>query len=144
MLGRDTVDQRQSGLEIGHQDHRPNSFPAGAGDLGPGQGGEMDNDRRADLVRRKSSSSVIRIDCAAVSCSAWLKRSAAIQAGSLAPSATTRISEGPAIMSSADRAEYLALGGGDIGIAGADDLVHGSDRLGAVSQGGDGWAPPMR
>ena len=38
--------------------------------------------------RRSRASSVIRIDCAAGSCSAWLSRSAAIQSGSLSPSAT--------------------------------------------------------
>ena len=34
----------------------------------------------------------------------------------------------------ADLAEDLALGGGDIGVAGADDLVDGGDRLRAVSE----------
>ena len=37
----------------------------------------------------------------------------------------------------ADRAEHLALGGGDIGIAGADDLGDRPDRLGAIGKGGD-------
>ena len=37
----------------------------------------------------------------------------------------------------ADLAEHLALGGGDIGIAGADDLGDGRDALGAVSERGD-------
>ncbi|MCG3190681.1 MAG: hypothetical protein LKCHEGNO_03470 [Burkholderiaceae bacterium] len=37
--------------------------------------------------------------CANSSCSAWLKRSIATQSGSVLPSASTRISLGPAIMS---------------------------------------------
>ena len=45
--------------------------------------------------------SVTSTAAAWVSCSAWLSRSAAAQAGSLFPSATTRISLGPAIMSMA-------------------------------------------
>ena len=37
----------------------------------------------------------------------------------------------------ADRAEDLALGGRDIGIAGADDLGDRADRLGAIGERGD-------
>ena len=37
--------------------------------------------------------------CASSSCSAWLKRSIATQSGGVVPSASTRISLGPAIMS---------------------------------------------
>ena len=47
----------------------------------------------------KAASSVIRIDCAASSCSACESRSAAIQAGSFSLSAITRISDGPAMRS---------------------------------------------
>ena len=43
--------------------------------------------------------SVTSTGLASLSCSAWLSRSAATQAGSLLPSASTRISDGPAIMS---------------------------------------------
>ena len=45
------------------------------------------------------ASSVIRIDCAAVSCSACARRSAAIQSGLQCLSARISTSEGPAIMS---------------------------------------------
>ena len=38
----------------------------------------------------------------------------------------------------ADGPEHLALGGGHIGIAGADDLIDGSDGVGAIGQRGDG------
>ena len=37
----------------------------------------------------------------------------------------------------ADTAEHQPLGGGDIGIAGADDLRHRRDRLGAVGERGN-------
>src|SRR6476661_4599211 len=53
----------------------------------------------ATTARPKPASLVIRIDCAAASCSAWARRSAAIQAGSLSLSAMTTTSDGPAIMS---------------------------------------------
>ena len=46
-----------------------------------------------------SGSSVINIDCAFASCSAWLNKSKAIQLGSFSASAITNISEGPAIIS---------------------------------------------
>ena len=80
---------------------------------------------------------MIRIDCAAVSCSAWASRSAAIQSGSLAPSAITSTSDGPGDHVDADRAEHLALGGGDIGVAGADDLGDRADGFRTVGQRGD-------
>ena len=41
----------------------------------------------------------------------------------------------------ADGAEDQALGGGDIGVAGAHDLVHRRNRLGAVGERGDGLRP---
>jgi histidinol dehydrogenase len=47
----------------------------------------------------KPASSVMRMLCEDASCSAWLRRSAAIQSGLFAPSAITRISDGPAMES---------------------------------------------
>jgi hypothetical protein len=47
----------------------------------------------------EAASSVIRIDCAAASCSAWASRSAAIQSGLAVWSAMISTSDGPAIMS---------------------------------------------
>ncbi len=44
--------------------------------------------------------------------------------------------EGPAIMSMPTVPNTTPLGGGDIGIAGADDLGHRRDGLGAVSERG--------
>ena len=98
----------------------------------------------ASTARPRSASSVIRIDCAAVSCSAWARRSAAIHSGSLSLSAMTRTSEGPAIDVDADSAEDLPLGGGDIGVAGADDLGDGGDGRCAVGESRDACAPPTR
>ncbi len=51
------------------------------------------------------------MDCANSSCSAWLKRSMATQSGGVVPSASTRISLGPAIMSmpTVPKTRFLAL-----------------------------------
>ena len=38
-------------------------------------------------------------------------------------------------------AEHFALGGGDPGVAGADDLVHRRDAFGAIGQRGDRLRP---
>ncbi len=62
----------------------------------------MVGSRRAMLSAtrsRNAASGLTRIDWASSSCSAWENRSMAIQSGSVWPSQTTRISEGPAIMS---------------------------------------------
>ncbi|MNG00722.1 hypothetical protein D3C84_836670 [compost metagenome] len=53
----------------------------------------------AATLSRKAASGLTRIAWASSSCSAWENRSMAIQSGSVWPSQTTRISEGPAIMS---------------------------------------------
>src|SRR3546814_17420460 len=62
--------------------------------------GNEDNWRATSASTRnaKSASSVIRIDCELSSFSDCESRSAAIQAGSLYPSATTSISDGPEII----------------------------------------------
>ena len=49
-------------------------------------------------------------------------------------SAMTSTSDGPAMRVDADRAEHLPLGGGDVGVAGADDLGHRRDGLRAVGE----------
>ena len=78
--------------------------------------------------RRRPASSVMRIDCAAASCSACARRSAAIQAGSLPRVGDDQHLGRAGDHVDADRAEDLALGGRDIGVAGADDL---GDRRGS-------------
>jgi hypothetical protein len=50
----------------------------------------------------------------------------------------TSTSEGTGDHVDADLAEHLALGGGDIGIAGADDLGDRRDGVGAIGQRGHG------
>ena len=79
------------------------------------------------------------------SCSAWASRSAATNAASALSSATTTTSLGPATMSMPDVAEDLALGERHVDVAGAHDLVHAADGLGAVGQRGDrlGAAHPV-
>jgi hypothetical protein len=74
----------------------------------------------------------MRIAWAEVSCSAWDSRSAAIHRGS-----------GDHV--DADDPEDLALGRRHVGVARADDLVHGGDGPGAVGQGRDrlGAADPV-
>ncbi|MNP32348.1 hypothetical protein D3C76_1255240 [compost metagenome] len=53
----------------------------------------------AATLSRNPASGLTRMAWASSSCSAWENRSMAIQSGSVWPSHTTRISEGPAIMS---------------------------------------------
>ena len=72
-----------------------------------------------------------------MSCSAWASRSAAIQAGSLSRVGDHHHLRRAGHHVDADLAEHLPLGGGDIGIAGPDDLGDGSDALSAVSERGD-------
>ena len=50
-------------------------------------------------ISAKEVSSVMRIDCAASSCSAWASKSMATQSGLLCLSANINISEGPAMES---------------------------------------------
>ena len=89
----------------------------------------------------KAASSVIRMLCEEASCSAWLRRSAAIQSGIVAAIGDHQDFRRAGDGVDADLAEDFALGGGDIGIAGADNLVHRGDGLGAIGQGGDGLGP---
>ena len=91
----------------------------------------------AATASAKAASSVNRIDWLVGSCSAWLSRSAAIQSGSFAPSATTTISLGPGDHVDADHAVELALGLGDPGVAGAGDHVDRRDPPGAIGERGD-------
>ena len=53
----------------------------------------------ASTCAASPASSVIRMACAAVSCSAWASRSAASHSGSLCVSAMTSTSDGPAMES---------------------------------------------
>ena len=89
---------------------------------------------RAATASAKPASSVIRMDCAASSCSAWASRSMATRRGSLGGVGEHHHLGGAGDAVDADAAEHLALGLGDIGVAGADDAVHRGDGGGAVGQ----------
>ena len=91
----------------------------------------------ASTASPKAASSVIRIDCAAASCSACASRSAAIQSGIVAGVGDDQHFRRAGDHVDADRAEHLPLGGRDIGIARPDDLGDRPDRLGAVGKRGD-------
>ena len=77
---------------------------------------------------------MIRIACAAVSCSACDNRSAAIHAGSFFGVGDDQDLGRPGDHVDADAAEDTPLGRRDIGVARADDLVDRRDRRGAVGQ----------
>jgi hypothetical protein len=55
--------------------------------------------RLREIASMNPASGARRIACATSSCSAWEKRSIAIQSGSVEPSQITRISDGPATIS---------------------------------------------
>ena len=80
--------------------------------------------------------SVIRIDCALSSCSACASRSAAIQEALPLSSAIDQHFGGTGDHVDADLAEHQPLGGGDIGIAGPDDLGDRRNRCGAIGERG--------
>jgi hypothetical protein len=136
MLGGDAVDQRQAPRRERDEDDGAEVAPARGGDLGARQRRELALDGGFDGAA-KAASSVIRIDCAAVSCSAWASRSAAIQSGSLEASATTSTSEGrrscrcrPCRTPGAWRPRHRRC-------RGRRSWPRG-DRLGAVGERGDG------
>ena len=98
MLGREAVDQRRCLVEGAEHDDRAVAAPARAGDLGAR---ELCQVCRHGVFHPRREGRVVghqdRLGIAVMLCLGG--RSAAIQPGSLALSATTRISEGPAIMS---------------------------------------------
>jgi hypothetical protein len=83
MFGGDAVGQRCGLGRLAGDDDRAVLRPAGPGD---GAAVQRLQPLRDGLARRRFAEgglSVIRIDCALSSCSAWLRRSSAIQSGSL-------------------------------------------------------------
>ena len=98
MLGRDPVGQRDGVGQLRHQDDGAEIAPLRAGDLA--RGSVVSCASTAFSTRSASSaSSVIRIDCAAVSCSACAKQIGGDPVGIAGRSAMISTSEGPAIMS---------------------------------------------
>jgi hypothetical protein len=138
MLGGDAVGERQRLVRSFRQDDRAEIAPARGGGLGARQRFSWRSTAAVRPLRPKAASSVIRIDCAPVSCSAWASRSAAIQSGSLSSVGDDQHFRRAGDHVDADRAEDLALGGRDIGVARPDDLGHRPDRLGAVGERRDG------
>jgi hypothetical protein len=98
MFGRDPVRQRHGLVEVAGHDDGAVVAPARARDGAAVERLEMAVDGGGHAVGQPRVG-VSRIDCALSSCSAWDSRSSAIQSGSAVPSAITRISDGPAIMS---------------------------------------------
>ena len=115
-------------VEVVDEDDRAEIAPARARRLGARQRLAAAARRPPRPHRAKPASSVIRIDCAAASCSAWASRSAAIQSGSLSRVGDDQHFRRPGDHVDADGAEHLPLGGRDIGVARPDDL---GDRRGS-------------
>ena len=108
MLRRDSVHQRGRILELATTMMAPCSIHERAAMSRRGRAASW-RSTSAATESANAASSVIRTDCEEESCSAWESRSAAIQAGSLAPSATTRISDGPAMESMPTRPKTSRL-----------------------------------
>ena len=81
MLGRERVDQRHRLVEVAHQDDRAEVAPRRAGDRARAAASRAARSTACSTASASAASSVIRIDCAAASCSACASRSAAIQSG---------------------------------------------------------------
>ena len=123
--------------KLADDDDRAEIAPAGTRRLGRAAAISSWRSTAASTASPNLASSVIRIDCAAASCSACASRSAAIQSGSLPRVGDDQHFRRAGDHVDADGAEHLALGGGDIGIARPDDLGDRPDRLGAVGKRGD-------
>ena len=133
MLGRDAVDQSWRFAPIRDDDNSAVCLPARASDVGAWQAFQMTFDRRGNRAS-KTSSSVIRIACAAVSCSACDNRSAAIHFGSLLRIGDDQNFRRPGDHVDADPAKNPPFCRRDIGVAGTDDLVDRRDRRRTVSE----------
>ena len=72
--------------------------------------------------------------CAAASCSAWARRSAAIHVGVGGVVGEDQHLGRPGDHVDADLPEHPALGGGHISVAGADDLGDRRDGFGAIGE----------
>ena len=128
MLGRERVDQR-------HRRRRgsrtriiaPKSRQDAPAIWARGSVLQLRLDGAARPASARAASSVIRIDCAAASCSACASRSAAIQSGFAVAVGEDQHLGGPRDHVDADLAEHVALRRGDIGVAGTDDLGHRLD-----------------
>ena len=91
----------------------------------------------------KAASGLSRIDCAISSCSACEKRSIAIQSGGVLPSAITRISLGPAIMSMPTRPKTRRLACATYALPGPTILSTRGTRSVPKASAPTACAPPI-
>ena len=120
-------------VEVLDQNDRAEIVPRGPRDVRARQRASCDCTARS-TSSASAALSVIRIDCALTSCSACASRSAAIQPALPVSIGDHQHFRGAGDHVDADLAEHQPLGGGDIGIAGADDLGHRRDGRGAIGQ----------
>ena len=125
--GAKPVHQRRRLVPVAHQDDGAVRLPARRRRWRRGAGSAAPLPPPRATASANAASSVIRMACAASSCSAWASRSTAMWRGSLSPLGEDddlgRAGDGV----DADPAEHLPLGLGDIGVAGADDAIDGRD-----------------
>ena len=145
MLGRQAVDQRRRARRGRRtQDDRAEVAPARAGDLRPRQVGELRLDRGRDRVReRRAVGDQDRLgELVVLGLAQQIGRDPGRVLVAVGDHQDLRR---PGDQVDADPAEHLPLGLGDIGVAGADDLVDRADAGGAVGQRRDrlGAADPV-
>ncbi len=123
MFGRKAI--RQGGGLFERFDHDDGAIvaPAGSGDLLARQDRQARAPPHRPPCRRTPASSVMRMDCEEASCSAWREQIGGDPVRIIGAVGDDENFRRPGDGIDADLAEHLALGRGDIGIAGADDLV---------------------
>ena len=136
MFGREPVDKRNRGLQVRDQDDRAVIAPARAGDLLARKLGELSHDFLADVARERD----------VVGDQDRLRGFVVFGLRKQVGGDIARVRAGigehddlgwPRDHVDADDAEHPPLGGGDIGVARADDLRDRPDRRGAIGERGD-------
>ena len=137
MLGGDGVGERHGLIELFHQDDGAVIVPGFSRDLRTGQGGELRFDGARDVVGEPGI--VGDQDRLRVHVVLGLRQQVGGDPVGIAGVVGDHQHLGGAgDHVDADFPEHEALGGGDIGIAGADDLGHRRDGGGAIGQSGHG------
>ena len=133
MLGGDRIRERHGVVEAFHQDDRAEIVPRGPRDFRARQGRELRFHRALDLggePRAVGDQDRLRVDVVL-----GLRQQIGGDPAGIAGVVGDHQHFGRAgDHVDADLAEHQPLGGGDIGVAGADDLGHRRDRRGAVGQ----------
>ena len=137
MLGGDAVGKARGLVQGAQQDHGAEGLPAGAGDVAARQHAELALDGGCDALGEAGV--VGHQDGLGGGVVLGLGQ----QVGGEPLGVVVPVGDDEDLRRSgdgidADRAEHLALGGRDVGIAGADDLGDGRHALGAVGQRGHG------